>query len=126
LRRVRSSSSDFDVAAVDPYDVPENLQRARLGISLRKPTFSQIAASPTKIAEYLAAGIPVISNVGTGDVDELLQQERVGVLVAEFDRASLETAVTQALGLASDDQTEMRCRRAARQYFDLVEVGGKR
>src|SRR2546423_5980594 len=53
---------DFGVEAVRAGDVPRFLRRARLGVSFRKATFSQIAASPTKIPEYLAAGLPVVSN----------------------------------------------------------------
>src|SRR6266576_2360584 len=126
LQRVGISSGDFEVAAVHPDDVPENLQRARLGISFRKPTFSQIAASPTKIAEYLAAGIPVVSNAGTGDVDELLQSERVGLTVHSFDDASLAEAATQALKLTEDAEIEARFRKAAADHFDLVEIGAMR
>lgn len=117
---------DFEVVAVDPDEVPQNLIRARLGISFRKPTFSQIAASPTKIAEYLAAGIPVVSNAGTGDIDELLQSERVGLSVHSFDDASLAEAAAQALKLTEDAEIEARCRQAAADNFDLTEIGGKR
>ncbi|HXI74536.1 MAG TPA: hypothetical protein VNG94_03060, partial [Pyrinomonadaceae bacterium] len=126
LERVGLSESDFEVAAVDPVDVPRNLQRARLGISFRKPTFSQIAASPTKIAEYLAAGIPVVSNTGTGDIDELFRQQRVGITVDSFDRASLQEAAAQALDLVAEDEIKVRCRQTAQRYFDLAEIGGKR
>jgi glycosyltransferase involved in cell wall biosynthesis len=126
LQGVGVREDDFEVVAVDPDEVPQNLSRARLGISFRKPTFSQIAASPTKIAEYLAAGIPVVSNAGTGDVDELLQSERVGLTVHSFDDASLAEAATQALKLTDDPEIEARCRRAAAAHFDLGEIGGQR
>jgi glycosyltransferase involved in cell wall biosynthesis len=126
LHRVGIDEQDFEIVAINPDDIPQNLNRAHLGISFRKPTFSQIAASPTKIAEYLAAGVPVVSNAGTGDVDELLQSERVGLIVRSFDDASLAEAAAQAVMLTEDPQTEARCRKAAADYFDLSEIGGKR
>jgi glycosyltransferase involved in cell wall biosynthesis len=126
LQGVGVREDDFEVVAVDPDEVPQNLSRARLGISFRKPTFSQIAASPTKIAEYLAAGLPVVSNAGTGDVDELLQSERVGLTVQSFDDASLAEAATQALMLTAEREIEARCRMAAAAHFDLGEIGGQR
>jgi glycosyltransferase involved in cell wall biosynthesis len=126
LQGVGISANDFEVVAVDPGDVPKQLQRARLGISLRKPTFSQIAASPTKIAEYLAAGIPVVSNAGTGDVDELLKSERVGLTVHSFGDVTLAEAATKALALTSEADIEDRCRQAAAGHFDLAEIGGNR
>src|SRR5436309_2026164 len=52
LRGAGLSEEDFGVEAVRAGDVPRFLRRARLGVSFRKATFSQIAASPTKIPEY--------------------------------------------------------------------------
>ena len=76
LRGAGLSDGDFFVGGVRAAQVPQHLGRARLGVSFRKSTFSQIAASPTKIPEYLAAGLPVVSNAGIGDTDELLETER--------------------------------------------------
>lgn len=126
LQRVGIPAHDFEVAAVDPDEIPENLERASLGISFRRPTFSQIAASPTKIAEYLAAGIPLVSNAGTGDVDELLQSERVGLSVHSFDEPTLAAAAAKALALTRETDIDERCRQAAASHFDLAEIGGNR
>ncbi len=126
MQRAGISVDDFEVVAVSPVDIPDNLTRARLGISFRKPAFSQIAAAPTKIAEYLAAGIPVVSNAGTGDVDEILQRESVGLTVHSFDDATLAQVASQALALSRDPETEMLCRKVAAERFDLAEIGGQR
>ncbi|HYX29555.1 MAG TPA: glycosyltransferase [Pyrinomonadaceae bacterium] len=120
------SPDDFEVVAVSPAEIPDNMTRARLGVSFRKPTFSQIAASPTKIGEYLAAGIPVVSNSGTGDIDELMESEHVGLTVSSFDDAMLAQAADQALTLARNSEVEMQCRDTAAKHFDLIEIGGKR
>ncbi|HVF45531.1 MAG TPA: glycosyltransferase, partial [Pyrinomonadaceae bacterium] len=42
LRRAGLSDGEFRVGAVEPSQVPAYLKRARLGLSFRKPTFSQI------------------------------------------------------------------------------------
>ncbi|HEV2707717.1 MAG TPA: glycosyltransferase [Pyrinomonadaceae bacterium] len=126
LRRAGVEAADFWVGGVPAKEVPAYLAGARLGLSFRKPTFSQIAASPTKIPEYLAAGLPVVSNTGIGDTDELIESERVGVLVREFDAASLAKAADAALALARDASMAARCLDAARRHFDLRTVGGVR
>ncbi|HYP26515.1 MAG TPA: glycosyltransferase [Blastocatellia bacterium] len=126
LRRVGLSEDDFWVGAASPEDVPGYLRRARLGISFRKPTFSQIAASPTKIAEYLAAGLPVVSNAGIGDLDGLLKESRVGVVVDSFDSEAYSGAVGEALALAMSAEAKARCVRTAIDNFDLATVGGER
>lgn len=125
LRQVGLQPEDFWIGGVSPQEVPQYLQRAQVGLSFRKPTFSQIAASPTKIAEYLAAGLPVVSNAGIGDVDNLLESEGVGVVVREFTAAELMRAAERAQTLANDAKVRTHCIEVARRHFDLHTVGGK-
>lgn len=124
LKRVGLSPDDFQIGAVAPMEVPTHLGRARLGLSFRKPAFSQIAASPTKIAEYLAAGLVVACNAGVGDMDEMLERERVGVIVKTLDPDAYREAARRALGLAAEPDIKERCKAAAHSNFDLVGVGG--
>ena len=119
------ASDDFETAFVKPAEVLLQIRKARLAISFRKPTFSQIAASPTKIPEYLAVGVPVITNAGIGDMDVIIEKENVGVVVKNFDSASLSEAVEAALILLGEDKIAVRCVRAASESFDLANVGGK-
>jgi glycosyltransferase involved in cell wall biosynthesis len=126
LRRTGLNEEDFAVERARADEVPRLLARARLGVSFRKATFSQIAASPTKIPEYLAAGLPVVSNRGIGDTDELLARARVGVLVRDFDEETLARAAQEALRLADDPVVAARCVETAREFFDLQSVGGRR
>lgn len=126
LLSVGLKDEDFWVGAVKPAEVPAYLKRARLGLSFRKPTFSQIAASPTKVPEYLAAGLPVVCNAGIGDTDELLHDERVGVVVESLTNEALGKAAEKALALTGEPLMETRCIEAARKHFDLSKVGGVR
>jgi glycosyltransferase involved in cell wall biosynthesis len=124
LGRVGVRGEDLWAGRAEPAEVPAYLRGARLGLSFRKPSFAQIAASPAKIPEYLAAGLPVVCNAGVGDMDELLAGERVGVLLTAFDEEAYDRAAEQALELAAEPETLARCRRVARRYFDLDDVGG--
>jgi len=123
LERAGLRPEDFSIVAVPPADVPLYLRRANLGISFRKPSFSQIAASPTKIPEYLAAGLPVICNSGIGDTDELLTSERVGVILGEFNSEAYGQALDQIDQLLVDASLRARCQRTALNTFDIETVG---
>jgi glycosyltransferase involved in cell wall biosynthesis len=125
FKRIGLGIEDFRIGSVAPAEVPRYLSQARLGVSFRKPTFAQIAASPTKIPEYLAAGVPVVGNAGIGDMDELIEQERVGVILRAFDEQAYETAAEQALTLLEDKEVQARSVRIAHQYFDLNSIGGR-
>jgi glycosyltransferase involved in cell wall biosynthesis len=124
LRQAGLEEADFWIGAVRPAEIPVYMARARLGISFRKATFSQIAASPTKIPEYLAAGLPIVCNVGVGDTDELLLNERVGVMVDSFDDVACAEAARRALALMDEPGIRARCIDVACRRFDLVNVGG--
>jgi len=126
LIRAGVSPTDFEITAAAPDKVASYLQRARLGVSFRKSTFAQIAASPTKIPEYLSAGLPVVCNAGVGDTDELVEREQLGVVLRTFDEAAYEAAARKAVALAHDNNVRGRAQRIAHQLFDLVTVGGQR
>jgi glycosyltransferase involved in cell wall biosynthesis len=126
LGRVGLSAADFTVAAVLPEKVPAYLAAAHLGISFRRPTRAQVGASPTKVGEYLAAGLPVVSNTGIGDTDDWLESDGVGVLVGDIGDAALQDAAARALTLADTPAVAERCRRVAHERFDLITVGGVR
>jgi glycosyltransferase involved in cell wall biosynthesis len=114
---------DFWIGSVSANEVPSYLRQASLGLSFRKSTFSQLAASPTKIPEYLAAGLPVVSNAGIGDVDTLLDSQRVGVVVHDFTATEFERASKVALQLVAEPGVRSRCEEVARRNFDVKTIG---
>jgi glycosyltransferase involved in cell wall biosynthesis len=117
---------DFFVSMVAPADVPRYLQAADMALSFIKPCYSKRASSPTKVAEYLACGLPVVSNAGIGDLDDLFESERVGAIVREFTPKDYLGALDEINRLQSDQNLRGRCREVALARFDLNGVGGVR
>lgn len=117
------SERDFLVTKVPAADVQGYLEASDVGLSLVKASYSTLSRSPTKIPEYLACGLPVIANRGVGDVDELIEQNKVGVLIDDFSKASYLKAFAEVEALGNIDA---RCRETARSNFDLELIGGKR
>ena len=107
----------------EPDEVGRYLAAADFGISFIRRCFSKISSSPTKIGEYLGAGLPVVSSAGIGDVDGLLGGGEVGVLVDDFSRAGYESAARAVLALLDDPRTADRCRSVAHRHLSLREVG---
>lgn len=109
--------------SVSPRDLPAYLSAADFAISFIRPSLSKIASSPTKMAEYLAAGLPVVYNAGIGDLDGL-QSDRVGVLVTRFRGVAYRRAARELWGFLDDRRgTALRCRRVAETRFGLATVG---
>ena len=114
----------FDVRSVPSADVAALLHAADAGLSLIKPCLSKRSSSPTKVGEYLAAGLPVVSTAGIGDCDLQLADGR-GVLLRRWTmppatRApalspASSTTPTRAAGAARSPRPSCRSRaRAAR------------
>ncbi|HEV3167711.1 MAG TPA: hypothetical protein VGZ22_27145, partial [Isosphaeraceae bacterium] len=126
LRRLGIGEGDYFVRQIAPTEIPRYLLAADLALCFIKPSYSKAASSPTKVAEYLASGLPIVCNAGIGDLDGLIEGEGVGVLVREFGDAHFRRALDGAEALISDCQISSRCRTAAAAHFDLESVGGER
>ncbi|MDQ3571809.1 MAG: glycosyltransferase [Actinomycetota bacterium] len=120
--RAGVSADDFRITRSDPERIGDYLALARFAISFCAPTFARIASSPTKIGEYLGAGLPVVSGPGIGDMDAILGAG-VGAVVSSFDAGAYERAADDVRELVSDPATRARCRAVARETFSLDEVG---
>jgi glycosyltransferase involved in cell wall biosynthesis len=126
LKRRGLAESDYLVRRVAPEEMPRYLQAADFGMSFIKPSYSKLASSPTKLAEYLASGLPVICNAGIGDVDAVIETDHVGILVREFSPDGYARALAAAGELARDASLAARCRACAHERFHLGKVGGLR
>lgn len=126
LRARGFDEADSRVLSVAPSEVPAYLAAADAALSLIKPCYSKQASSPTKIAEYLACGVPVISTAGIGDLDDLLARERVGVVLGGFTPADYAAALRAIDELRAAPESRAHCRRVAAAHFDLESVGGAR
>ncbi len=63
-----------------PEGVREELGTSDMGILVREDTITNRVASPTKFAEYLACGLPVLISPHVGDFSELVVKHDLGVL----------------------------------------------
>lgn len=104
-----------------PYEeVPLYISKANITISFIKPTFSKKSSCPTKFAESLACGVPVIINKGIGDCDEVVVEEKVGVVVNHFTPQAYQRAIEEMFELLLDGELlSERCRKTAFKYFSL-------
>jgi glycosyltransferase involved in cell wall biosynthesis len=117
---------DFLVTQVRPAEVPRYLKAADIAISFIKPCYSKQSSSPTKIAEYLASGLPVVCNSGVGDLDALITDNQAGALLHEFTPDAYLAALSEIDRMRRDDGLRERLRAVSRKEFDLVSVGRTR
>jgi glycosyltransferase involved in cell wall biosynthesis len=90
-------------------DVPAYLALSDLSVFFYRADLSRAGCSPTKLAELMAANIPVIGNTGVGDLDEILSIERNGsVVVGDFEPATLRNALQAVMNLPEEKRLKIR------------------
>ncbi|PIE07067.1 MAG: glycosyltransferase [Rhodobacterales bacterium] len=80
---------------------------------------SELGRSPTRLAEILGCGLPVVANAGVGDVARVVQENRVGVLAEGPSPLQMEAAWEALQELMRDPELAARCRRTAEKLFSL-------
>lgn len=117
----------YTIKAVASADVPSYLSASDAGLAFIKPCFSKLASSPTKTAEYLACGLPLILNAGIGDSDALIIEEGTGALVKEYTPQAYRSAVASVATMLEDREgTRRHTRAVAERLFDVRGVGLER
>jgi glycosyltransferase involved in cell wall biosynthesis len=123
LSEVGVAPRDCTVTSAASDEVPAYLAAADAAIAFIRPTFSKVSSSPTKIGEYLAAGLPIVTGRGVGDVDDLLERYETGIVLDDFEPAALDTGAAALAGAIGDTASAARARRAAHTELSLRDVG---
>ena len=99
--------------------VQEVLQRQMASVMFFTQGLSKLGSSPTRMAEILGCGLPVVANEGVGDVAQIIREYRVGVLVGGPNERDMNAAWDQLQQLLNDPELAIRCRKAAESVFSL-------
>lgn len=121
--KYKLSPQDVFVHFAKRQEVSNFLEASDLGIFFIKPSFSKKSSSPTKLGEMLAKGIPVLTNSGVGDVDQILKDLDCGIALEQIEEPFLEQKKKEIFDLLNKDSAEIR--KNARSYFDLDEAAEK-
>jgi glycosyltransferase involved in cell wall biosynthesis len=99
---------DIKIVEATRSEVPQFIKASDINISLIKAAYSKISSSPTKLAEVLAMGIPVICNAGVGDVEEIVNQANAGIVMKDFREEDYQNAVKSIPDLLNADASSIR------------------
>ncbi|KAK4045052.1 hypothetical protein OUZ56_032460 [Daphnia magna] len=118
----------FMTRKIAPEAMGKTLLGGDIGLSFIISSFSKMGSSPTKVAEYFAAGMPAVLNGDIGDQGDLASEAEAAVVVDDFSAASIADAVSRILPLAEQafSQRAPKTRAAAERHFSLATIGGPR
>ncbi len=100
--------------------IPSYLAASDVSIFFIRPTFSKSVSCPTKFAESLSAGLPVVTNSGIGDLDYFINRYSVGVVITDLHEDGYRKAARDIVGMLKDrNGLSERCRSLALGEFSL-------
>lgn len=103
-------------------NMPNVIQRHDLSVMFFTKGLSKLGSAPTRLAEALGCGLPVVVNEGVGDVAEIVKNNNVGVIVKGNSQVQMEEALNELIILMKDPELSNRCRSLAKNKFSL-QVG---
>jgi len=102
-------------------ELPDYISLSDCSIFFIRPTYSKIASSPTKHAELMGMGVPVICN-DIGDTGKIIDESGTGMVVRDFTDKEYDRIISKMEKLMAIDKEHIR--RSAIKYFDLGKGAG--
>lgn len=103
-------------------DMPMRLSNHDGSVFFFTANISKLGSAPTRMAELLGTGIPVLTNCGVGDVDKIVLEHRVGELLNSENEAHIKVACDNFIELIKNKNIAQQCRFTAEALFAL-DVG---
>lgn len=124
--RYSIESNNYLITSVVHSEVPTILKQSTISLIFYHRPLSGVGCCPIKFGESLSCGVPVVINSGIGDCDQIVQKERVGLVIEEYTKEAYEKAIQSLQELLKEgSRLRERCRNVAEMYFSL-EMGGQK
>lgn len=119
IARIGVDPNAVEIVGAGRAEMPAHMRRMDAGMALIHPFFSKTASAPTKLAEYLGCGVPVIGNAGCGDMVQIIDEDGVGVAMPDTAPETLEIAARTLLDRLENPGLRERCVASAHRHFSL-------
>lgn len=118
--KIRAYDIDEAIVQIEKVsfqEMPNRLKEVDIALFFIHPFFSKIASAATKLGEFFASGIPVLTNAGVGDHEFLIDKYKTGKILdfEQIDTYNFSEIFNQLLTIA----TAKQCRLLAEEYFSL-------
>ena len=112
---------DLDYSAIyitscEYTEIPKYILIGDASIFFIITSFSGKAVSPTKQAEVMSLGLPIVANSGLGDTDMILKETKSGVVLTEFNNSEYDRMVKELFDLKKNKE---EIRSSAKRFFTL-------
>ncbi len=93
IKNFQIPKEEITITPSSRADMPYFITLSDASIFFIKPSFSKSASSPTKMGELLSMEVPIITNSGIGDVDDIINQSNCGLSISQFNSQAYQDAI---------------------------------
>lgn len=126
LIRLGLDRKHYAIRAANSGQVPWFLAAADVGLVIRADSAVNRVAFPTKLAEYLASGVPVVTTPYVGDASKLVMTNDCGLVVHPEDpEIGAKVSGFLASVVRNRPSYAETCRKVAEEHLDWKSVGDR-
>jgi len=119
INKYNFNNEDIYIGESKFANIQKEMNKIDIGVFFIKPTFSKKASCATKLGEFLASGIPIITNDGVGDHSEILTNSKTGIIIKDFHELNIKKSVDLIENLINDPNLQNRCHNVSKNLFSL-------
>jgi glycosyltransferase involved in cell wall biosynthesis len=105
------------IEAATSENIQEKIEDLNFAILYFTSGLSKLGSAPTRMAELLSLGIPILGNSGVGDMAEIINKYRVGIVVDGNSDDQLLSGLKKMKDLLGEDDYGLRCKEVAFNLF---------
>lgn len=110
----------YRILSLNHMEVSNWVKEADVSLILYHRDNSYAGCWPTKFAESLACGVPVIVNKNIGGCEDFVNKERIGFVLEDFTDLEYRKVIDMLLAaLKERDIMRIKCRKIAEKFFSL-------
>ena len=123
LKEFNIPMQKVSIESVSFVDMPQRLKEMEVALFYIHPYFSKRASAATKLGEFFASGIPVLTNAGVGDHEKLITESGAGQIL-DFEKLD-SYDFKEIFRKLRNDEISKKSRAVAEQYFSLEKGVGE-
>lgn len=118
-RTIQMNFGEIEVLNPKYDEIPHLISESSFSVLILRDQNREVlsAVAPTKIAEFLACGKPILINSGIGDLDNHIVKYKAGV-VLDFSR-NIDEQLNNFIRIVDDPETARNCRRLAEDLYSM-------
>ena len=123
VRKILDPANEFierlSIKSVLSEDIPDAIRVHGISLMFFTEGLSKLGSTPTRLAEALGSGIPIVVNKGVGDVEDIVNKNNIGIIVEGDSKKQIEEAFEKLQILLQDPELSSRCFNTAKSIFSL-------